>query len=68
LAEFQNIYRKLGGLGMTHFYNFSWNKLSVPPGSMDLANAMSPYYNYCIENFGTGRCMFESNWPVDKES
>ena len=23
---------------------------------------------YCIETFGTARCMFESNFPVDKGS
>jgi L-fuconolactonase len=24
--------------------------------------------SYCIEQFGPGRCMFESNFPVDKVS
>jgi L-fuconolactonase len=24
--------------------------------------------NYCIEQFGSGRCMLESNFPVDKVS
>jgi len=23
---------------------------------------------YCVEQFGPGRCMFESNFPVDKVS
>ena len=27
-----------------------------------------PYYLYCIEKFGVNRCMFESNFPVDKAS
>jgi predicted TIM-barrel fold metal-dependent hydrolase len=27
---------------------------------------MSPYLIYCIEQFGVDRCMFESNFPVDK--
>ncbi len=26
-----------------------------------------PYYIYAIEAFGPERCMFESNFPVDKE-
>ena len=27
---------------------------------------MAPYYRWCIEQFGVDRCMFESNFPVDK--
>ncbi|MBT5109240.1 MAG: amidohydrolase family protein, partial [Rhodospirillaceae bacterium] len=27
-----------------------------------------PYYETVIEHFGPGRCMFESNFPVDKIS
>jgi predicted TIM-barrel fold metal-dependent hydrolase len=30
--------------------------------------ATRPYYEHAIEQFGTDRCMFESNYPVDKES
>ena len=33
-----------------------------------LAEAMAPYYDHCIQAFGPGRCMFESNFPVDKVS
>ena len=29
---------------------------------------MAPYYLWCIEQFGADRCMFESNFPVDKVS
>ena len=29
---------------------------------------MSPFMTYCIEQFGPNRCMFESNFPVDKVS
>jgi len=39
-----------------------------PPGSAELAEAMAPYFNWCIEKFGADRCMFESNFPVDKIS
>jgi predicted TIM-barrel fold metal-dependent hydrolase len=31
-----------------------------------MANAWQPYVEACIENFGANRCMFESNFPVDK--
>jgi len=33
-----------------------------------LAQAMAPLMTYCIEQFGPDRCMFESNFPVDKVS
>ena len=29
---------------------------------------MAPWLTYCIEQFGPNRCMFESNFPVDKVS
>jgi predicted TIM-barrel fold metal-dependent hydrolase len=29
---------------------------------------MARYYLWCIEQFGVDRCMFESNFPVDKQS
>jgi predicted TIM-barrel fold metal-dependent hydrolase len=29
---------------------------------------MAPLLTYCIEQFGPNRCMFESNFPVDKVS
>ena len=30
--------------------------------------ATRPYYEHTIERFGASRCMFESNYPVDKVS
>jgi L-fuconolactonase len=49
-------------------YNFGWEKRTVPVNSVELAKTMSPYLLYCIEHFGVDRCMFESNFPVDKVS
>lgn len=67
IATCRNVFMKLGGLGMTAF-GFGWHNQPVPPGSIELAKKTAPFITYCIEQFGTGRCMFESNWPVDKES
>lgn len=67
LALCSNVYIKLGGLGMG-MYGFGWNNRTTPPGSTELAKAMAPYYLHCIEQFGVKRCMFESNFPPDKES
>lgn len=58
---------KLGGLTMS-LSGFGWHKRDTPPDSRELATAMSPYYRACIELFAPQRCMFESNFPVDRVS
>ncbi len=67
LASCPNMVMKLGGLGM-EMYGFGWHQRATPPSSAELAEAMAPYYLWCIEQFGADRCMFESNFPVDKMS
>jgi predicted TIM-barrel fold metal-dependent hydrolase len=37
-----------------------------PASSEELAAMWRPYIETCIELFGVDRCMFESNFPVDK--
>jgi len=65
LAQCENVVVKLGGLTMT-MSGFGWHRRSEPPGSIELAQAMRPYYQTCIECFGAERCMFESNFPIDR--
>ena len=65
LAGFPNVAIKLGGLGM-HIYGFEFERAPLPPGSELLASAWHPYIETCIDAFGPKRCMFESNFPVDK--
>ncbi|MFC1977247.1 amidohydrolase family protein [Chloroflexota bacterium] len=67
LATCPNVVVKLGGLGMP-LCGFGWHERATPPNSTELAEAMAPYYLWCIEQFGVDRCMFESNFPVDKQS
>jgi len=67
LAECPNVVVKLGGLGMP-ICGFDWHTRPAPPSSGELAETMRPYILWCLETFGTERCMFESNFPVDKES
>lgn len=67
LATCANVYIKLGGLGM-RICGHHWNEAEKPPGSAELAGVFKPYYLWCIERFGVDRCMFESNFPVDKAS
>jgi len=65
LAKRQNIIVKVGGLGMAMGW-FDFYQRPTPPGSQELAEAFRPWVETCIELFGVNRCMYESNFPVDK--
>src|SRR5215510_13528776 len=67
LADCANVSVKLGGLGM-RVNGFRFHHRDRAPSSQDLAEAWRPYVETCIEAFGVSRCMFESNFPVDKIS
>jgi predicted TIM-barrel fold metal-dependent hydrolase len=67
VAQHPNVTVKLGGIGMPRT-GFDWHIRTKPIGSEELAASMSPLMTYCIEQFGPDRCMFESNFPVDKVS
>jgi L-fuconolactonase len=67
LAQLPNTRIKLGGGGMP-VLGLNLEHQTAPPNSMMLANAFRPYVEACIEWFGVHRCMFESNFPVDKAS
>ncbi|MDE0728732.1 MAG: amidohydrolase family protein, partial [Alphaproteobacteria bacterium] len=47
---------------------YDWDLGAKPPSSEELAAATRPYYDHCIEQFGADRCLFESNFPVDKRT
>jgi len=65
LAHCPNVTVKIGGLGMI-ICGASWHDRPMPPSSVELARAWRPYVETCVELFGATRCMFESNFPVDK--
>lgn len=67
LARCPNVYAKLGGLVMP-INGFDFHKREVPPGSDEIVAATGDYYRHAIDCFGPERCMFESNFPVDKQS
>jgi len=67
LATCPQVFVKLGGLGMP-INGFGFDTAPEPPSSEQLAAAWRPYFETCIEAFGADRCMFESNFPVDKVS
>ncbi len=67
LARCPNVHIKLGGLGM-RINGFGFDQNEKPPSSELLARTWKPWIETCIEAFGADRCMFESNFPVDKGS
>jgi L-fuconolactonase len=65
LAKCPNVTMKLGGM-MMRAALFDYNAAERPPTSEELADWWRPYIETCIELFGADRCMFESNFPVEK--
>ena len=67
IAECPNVVAKLGGLAMPD-NGFDWDKRDTPPTSDEFVEAQNSYYHHTIKCFGPERCMFESNFPVDRRS
>lgn len=67
LSKCENVYAKLGGLAMPD-NGFDWNKAERPPTSDEFIALQEKYYLHMIDCFGPERCMFESNFPVDRLS
>ena len=67
VSECPNILVKLGGITQPRT-GYNWHGRQVPIGSEELSQVMAPLMHYCIDKFGPDRCMFESNFPVDKLS
>ena len=67
VADCPNVFAKLGGLAMPD-NGFGWHERQLPPSSDEFVDAQSRYYHHAIACFGPERCMFESNFPVDRLS
>ena len=65
LAKCENVSMKLGGM-MMRLAAYDYRTEPRPATSTELADLWRPYIEPCIELFGANRCMFESNFPVDK--
>ncbi len=65
LAKCPNVTMKLGGM-MMRAALFDYKAAERPVSSEELAALWRPYFETCIERFGVNRCMFESNFPVEK--
>ena len=67
IARCENVVAKLGGMAMPD-NGFGWHTADRPPTSDEFVAAQGPYYHHMIGCFGADRCMFESNFPVDRMS
>ena len=67
LASCPNVTVKLGGLLM-RVNGYDFHERDDPPDSERVADAYRPWVDVCLDAFGAERCMFESNFPVDKGS
>ena len=67
IARCPNVVAKIGGLAMT-FNGFGWHTRERPASSDEFVEAQRRYYLHTIECFGPQRCMFESNYPMDRRS
>ena len=65
LAQCPNVVVKLGGM-VNRGAAYDFHTAAPPPSSATLAEVWRPFVETCIELFGADRCMFESNFPVDK--
>lgn len=67
VAACDNVVAKLGGLAMPD-NGFGWDTADRPATSDEVVAAQARYYLHVIDRFGPERCMFESNFPVDRWS
>jgi L-fuconolactonase len=70
VARCRNTVLKCGGAQMrvdTWEPAYHMHRCDRPWSSEALCEALFPYYEYAIGAFGPERCMFESNFPVDRE-
>lgn len=67
LADLPNVVMKLGGVASI-VTKYDGYQRETPPGSEQFVTERGAYFHHAIRRFGTGRCMFGSNFPVDSIS
>jgi predicted TIM-barrel fold metal-dependent hydrolase len=67
LARQPNVVIKLGGLNCDFFSGIQLHLEPEPPSSQTIEQVSRPFFEPCIELFGADRCMFESNYPADRQ-
>jgi L-fuconolactonase len=67
LASCPNVVVKLGGLSRP-LSGERWDRRGEPATSDEIVAAWGPDIRFVIDHFGPGRCLFESNIPIDRGS
>lgn len=67
LAEHKHVFAKLSGFAMP-VLGFGFHARPAPPMIDELTQALAPYLNHALDCFGVERCLFASNFPMDKPS
>ena len=68
VASCPNVSLKVGGVGMDDLFATGWGTLDPPPDSDLVVARWDDQVRWCIDTFGPGHCMFESNFPVDRQT
>jgi predicted TIM-barrel fold metal-dependent hydrolase len=66
IAGCGNLVLKLGGIGMDRMFGMGWSERERPPGSDEVVAWWGDDIRFCIDTLGPARCLFESNFPVDR--
>lgn len=67
VASCPNVALKLGGIG-SPMLGYDWQSLARKPDAQTIADTWGDAIRFCIDAFGAQRCLFESNFPVDRVS
>jgi L-fuconolactonase len=67
IARCENVVAKLGGLAMPD-NGYPWHTAGRPATSDEIVAAHGAWYRHTLDCFGPDRCLFESNFPVDRLS
>jgi predicted TIM-barrel fold metal-dependent hydrolase len=67
LAEFANVSVKLSGFFMP-IVGWGYERRRQPPSAQELLDVFAPACGFVLERFGVDRCLFASNFPMDKVS
>ncbi len=68
VATCPNVTLKVGGIGMDNYFGTGFGSLPAPPSSDKIVAYWQDRVHFCIDTFGPDRCMFESNFPVDRQT
>ncbi|GBG30576.1 L-rhamnono-gamma-lactonase [Hondaea fermentalgiana] len=67
LASIPNVRIKLGGILMS-YCGLGFDEKETAPSAQEVADAQYPWMSFIIDKFGVDRCIFESNFPMDRVS